>query len=109
MDSQPPFPGPVAPPRPPAPRFRGPSPRGALILAATGVTATALLGAFVSARLAALALAATLVIGGTWRAVKPRTPFAKGLAVRSKAIDVVLYFSLAAAITILALTVPHLG
>ena len=109
MDFQPPFPGPVAPAAQPAPRFRGPSPRGSLILAAAGVTTTALLGAFVSARLAALAIAATLAVGGTWRAVKPRTPFATGLAVRSKAIDVVVYFTAAAAIAFLAVTVPHLG
>ncbi len=109
MDSQPPFPGPVAPESAPKPRFRGPSPRGSLILAASGVTAAALLGAFVSARLGALAVAATLVIGGTWRAAKPRTPFATGLAVRSKAIDVFLYFALAAGIAFLALTVPDLG
>jgi len=109
VDSLPPSPGPAAPAEPPEPRFHGPSPRGALILAAVGVTTAAVLGALVSARLGALAVAATLVVGGTWRAVKPRTPFATGLAVRSKAIDVFLYFSTAAAIAFLALTVPHLG
>lgn len=109
MDSLPPFPGPVAPAQPPAPRFRGPSPRGSLILAAVGVTAAALLGALVSARLGALAVALTLAVGGTWRAAKPRTPFAAGLAVRSKAVDVFMYFAAAAAIAFLALTVPDLG
>ena len=68
-----------------------------------------MLGALVSARFAALAVAATLVVGGTWRAVKPRTPFAAGLAVRGKAIDVFVYFATAAAIAFLALSVPDLG
>ncbi|MCL2596012.1 MAG: DUF3017 domain-containing protein, partial [Promicromonosporaceae bacterium] len=70
-----------------APRFRGPSPRGSLLLAGFGVLTATTLGALVSARIGALAVAATLLAAGVWRAVKPRTPFAAGIAVRSKGLD----------------------
>ncbi|WP_425954939.1 DUF3017 domain-containing protein [Xylanimonas sp. McL0601] len=79
------------------------------MLAVVGVTVAALLGALVSARLGALAVAATLAIAGTWRAVAPRATHAAGIAVRSKSLDVFMYFATAAAIAFLALTVPYLG
>jgi hypothetical protein len=79
------------------------------VLAAAGVTATALLGGLVGARSGALALAVTLAIAGTWRAVAPRATHAAGIVVRSKTLDVLLYWGAAVAITVLALTVPYLS
>jgi hypothetical protein len=79
------------------------------VLATAGVAAAALLGTFVSAQLGALAVALTLAVAGTWRAVAPRASHAAGIAVRSKAFDVFLYLAGAAAIGFLALTVPYLG
>ncbi|ACZ29779.1 hypothetical protein Xcel_0740 [Xylanimonas cellulosilytica DSM 15894] len=110
MDQRPLFPGNATPPERPAPaKYRGPSPKGSLVLATAGVLTAALLGAFVSARSGALAIAVTLAAAGTWRAVAPRTSYAAGIAVRSKMFDVVLYLGTAAAIAFLALTVPYLG
>ena len=110
MDPRPLFPGDAVPPRPPShPRFRGPDPKRSLVLAMVGVTVAALLGALVSARLGALAVALTLAVAGTWRAMAPRASHAGGIAVRSKALDVFMYFAGAAAIAFLALTVPFLG
>jgi hypothetical protein len=74
-----------------------------------GVLVAALLGAFVNARLGALAVAGTLAVAGAWRALAPRSTHAAGIAVRSKTLDVLLYFGMAAAIAFLALTVPDLG
>jgi hypothetical protein len=74
-----------------------------------GITVAALLGALVNARLGALAVALTLAVAGTWRAVAPRAPQAGGIAVRGKGLDVFMYFALAAAIAFLALTVPYLS
>ncbi len=108
MDQRPLFPGPSAPQVTP-PRYRGPSPKGGLVLATAGVLAAAVLGAFVSAKLGALAVALTLAVAGVWRALAPRASHAAGIAVRSKTFDVVLYLGGAAAIAFLALTVPYLG
>lgn len=108
MDQRPLFPGPAAPQVRP-PRYRGPSPKGGLVLATSGVFVAAVLGAFVQARLGALAVAVTLAVAGTWRALAPRASHATGIAVRSKAFDVFLYLGGAAAIGFLALTVPYLG
>ncbi|QAY64951.1 DUF3017 domain-containing protein [Xylanimonas allomyrinae] len=74
-----------------------------------GVLLAAVLGALVSAQLGALTIAVTLAVVGTWRAVAPRTSSAVGIAVRSKAFDVVMCFAAAVAIGLLALTVPYLG
>ncbi|QAY70183.1 DUF3017 domain-containing protein [Xylanimonas protaetiae] len=124
MDQRPLFPGPAVPPpgptpgptssgptssRPTPPGYRGPSVKGGLVLAVVGVSAAAVLGTFVSARLGAVAVAVTLGVAGTWRAVAPRATHAAGIAVRSKTIDAFLYLATAAAILVLAVTVPYLG
>ncbi|GAB2452922.1 DUF3017 domain-containing protein [Xylanimonas ulmi] len=108
MESRPLLPGPDAPGTPAPPR-RGPNPARSLVLAMTGVVTAGLLGALVSAQLGALTVAATLAVAGVWRAVAPRTVSAAGIAVRSKALDVLLYLGAAVAIAVLALTVPYLG
>lgn len=94
---------------PPGPRFRGPSPRGSYLLVIVGVGLAVALGFLVSSRVGALMIGATLLVAGVWRAAKPRTPFAAGLAVRSKGLDLAWYFGGAAIIIFLGLTVPYLG
>ena len=95
--------------RDPSARFRsGPSPRGGLVLAVSGVFFSVVLTALFGARAGAFGIAATLAIAGTWRAVKPRARFAAGIVVRSKNVDVAFYFTLAFAIALLAATVPGL-
>ncbi|WP_245885547.1 DUF3017 domain-containing protein [Xylanimonas oleitrophica] len=103
-------PGPDAPTPPSGTgRFRGPDPRLSLVVAMSGITVAALLGAFVSARLGALAIALTLAVAGTWRALAPRATQAAGIAVRGKGLDVFTYLAMASVIAFLALTVPRLG
>jgi hypothetical protein len=86
--------------------YRGPSIRGSLIFTVAGVALGGLLGALVSAWAGALVVALTLAGAGVWRAVSPKATHAAGIAVRSRAFDVVFYVGLAAAIAILALTAP---
>ena len=77
-----------------------------MLLAGAGIAAATLLGVLVDPRAGTLVIAATLAFAGLWRAAKPRTPFAAGIAVRSKGFDLFLYFASALTIAVLALTLP---
>ena len=100
----------VGPLRDPSARFRsGPSPRGGLVLAVSGVFLSVVFTLLFGARVGAFCIALTLAIAGTWRAVKPRARFAAGIVVRSKNVDVFVYFTLAGLIALLAATVPGLS
>ncbi len=111
--TRPPAASPTAPawhavvPAPPVQPERAPSPLRALVLVAAGIVLAVVLGITVSARIGALALAATLAVAGTWRAVAPAGP--PGLVVRGRTFDVFLCWSTAAVITFLALTAPGVG
>lgn len=86
---------------------RAPRPLGAVLVSTGGIVLAVVLGLALSARIGALALAATLVVAGAWRALDRSGP--PGLVVRTRSIDVFLYWSAAAAITFLALTAPGVG
>ncbi|MDR2723083.1 MAG: DUF3017 domain-containing protein [Cellulomonadaceae bacterium] len=87
----------------------GPDPRRSYIFVGVGVLVTALLGAFVSARVAAFAVAAVCAAAGTWRLLGPAASRAAGIAVRGRVLDVTMYYALAAGIAFLAATLPDLG
>ncbi|AEG43554.1 hypothetical protein Isova_0768 [Isoptericola variabilis 225] len=94
-------------PAPPAERPARPSPVRAILLATAGILLAVVLGVTLSARAGALAVAATLAVAGTWRAVAPDGP--PGLVVRSRGFDVLLCWGSAAMITFLAFTAPGVG
>ena len=85
----------------------GPSPRGGLLFLGSGVLVVALLGALVSPQAASWLLCALLAGAGTWRACGPTATRAAGIAVRSRLMDVLVYWALAAAIAALTLTIPY--
>lgn len=70
-----------------------------------GVLASLALGMLVGGRVGTLAIAGTLAVAGVFRAVL-RGPAGTGLAVRSRAIDVVTYMALSVMIGVLAVVAP---
>lgn len=94
-------------PTPDVEERRAPRPLWAVLVSTAGIVLAVVLGFSVSARIGALALAATLVIAGVWRALDRSGP--PGLVVRTRSVDVFLYCSAAASITFLALTAPGVG
>ena len=80
-----------------------------MLFVTVGVAFAVLLGTLVATVAGALALAATLIGAGIWRARAPRATRAAGIAVRGKTLDVVFYFGTGVAIAILALLIPYQG
>lgn len=72
---------------------------------AGGVAVSLLLGLLVGGRAGAIGIAVTLAVAGTFRAVL-RGPGPAGLVVRTRALDVVMYMSLAVMIGVLAVVAP---
>ena len=78
-----------------------------MLFACTGVAFAIVLGTFVSAFFGALALAATMITAGVWRAWAPKATRAAGIAVRSKWFDVAFYWITGFAIAILTFSYPE--
>jgi len=78
-----------------------------MLFAGVGVTIATLLGTFISAYVGALALSATMIGAGIWRAWAPKATRAAGIAVRSKWFDIAVYWGFGIAIAILTLSYPE--
>jgi len=85
----------------------GPDPRRSMLFSCVGVGFTIVLGTFVSAYVGALALAATMIGAGIWRAWAPKATRAAGIAVRSKWFDVAFYWACGIAMAILTFSYPE--
>jgi len=85
----------------------GPDPRRSMLFASVGVGFALVLGTFVSAFMGALALSATMIGAGIWRAWAPKATRAAGIAVRSKWFDFAFYLICGIAIAILAFSYPE--
>ncbi len=73
-----------------------------LVLAAVGISV--LLGVVADARVGVLGISATLAAGGAIRAVARTAPV--GLAVRSRSVDVFMFWTLAVVIAVLGVVAP---